>query len=111
MTAIIGLSGQTAQSLTGQEHLIQSIRDILTTRQGSRRMRPEYGSNLPLMVDLPMNAGWISAAQAEIAGALGRWEPRIRITRVTVDALVEGRVAMRIQGEYQGDSIVLQVTA
>ncbi|ASC88752.1 GPW/gp25 family protein, partial [Pseudomonas fragi] len=38
---------------------------------------PEYGSTLRRFVDLPVNEGWKSAVQAEVARALGRWEPRL----------------------------------
>jgi phage baseplate assembly protein W len=111
MTAIVGLSRTDGATLDGTAHLIQSIADILTTRKGQRRMRPDYGSNLPDMVDQPMNAGWVCAAQAEIADALGRWEPRIALTKVIVEGVTEGRVNIRVQGEYLGDSVILNVAA
>ena len=61
MESLTGLNRITGQPLSGYEHLKQSIADILTTPVGSRVMRPEYGSHLPRMVDLPVNEGWISA--------------------------------------------------
>ena len=38
---LIGMSRDSGQALTGIAHLKQSIRDILSTPLGSRRMRPE----------------------------------------------------------------------
>ncbi|MBA1195479.1 phage baseplate protein, partial [Pseudomonas entomophila] len=73
---MIGVDRNTGLSLSGVDHLKQSIGDILTTPVGSRRMRPEYGSTLRRYVDMPVNDGWKSAVQAEVARSLGRWEPR-----------------------------------
>lgn len=108
---MIGLDRRTGQSLSGVAHLKQSIEDILTTPVGSRRMRPEYGSNLRRYVDLPVNEGWKSAVQAEVARALGRWEPRLKLERVRVVAVVGGQVALALSGIYLGDSVVLEVSA
>lgn len=111
MQSLTGLSRTTGQPLSGYEHLKQSITDILTTPVGSRVMRPEYGSHLPRMVDLPVNKGWISAVQAEIARSLGRWEPRLKLSRVNVVAVVDGRVDMVIYGDYLGEGVLIEVIA
>lgn len=110
MSVLVGLNRTTGAAMTGVEHLRQSIRDILTTSVGSRVMRPEYGSHLPRMVDLPVNKGWASAAQAEVARALGRWEPRITLSRITVLSVVDGSVTMTLAGQYRGDDVVLEIT-
>jgi uncharacterized protein len=108
--AIVGMDRHTGQPITGIQHLLQSIRDILTTAHGSRRERPEYGSELPRMVDLPVTQGWKSSVQAEVARALGRWEPRLRLQAVTVEAVVDGRISLKLRGEYLGESMILEVT-
>jgi len=108
---MIGLDRRTGQSLSGVAHLKQSIEDILTTPVGSRRMRPEYGSNLRRYVDLPVNEGWKSAVQAEVARALGRWEPRLKLERVRVVAVVGGQITLSLSGVYLGDGVVLEVSA
>ncbi|MBF3943287.1 GPW/gp25 family protein, partial [Burkholderia pseudomallei] len=79
---MVGMDRWTGAPLRGLAHLKQSIGDILGTRRGTRRERPEYGSDIPTMVDLPITRGWISSAQAEAARAIGRWEPRIKLDRV-----------------------------
>ena len=108
---MLGMDRRTGLSLSGLDHLRQSIEDILTTPIGSRRMRPEYGSRLRRYVDLPVNDGWKSAVQAEVARALGRWEPRFRLERVRVTAVVDGQITMQLTGEYLGDSSVIEVSA
>ncbi len=108
---MIGMDRRTGLSLSGIEHVRQSIEDILTTPLGSRRMRPEYGSNLRRYVDLPVTGGWKSAVQAEVARALLCWEPRLKLERVRVVAVVGGQISFQLTGQYLGDSAVLEVTA
>ncbi|MBD8791206.1 GPW/gp25 family protein [Pseudomonas syringae] len=108
---MIGMDRRTGLLISGLAHLTQSIEDILTTPIGSRVMRPTYGSNLRRFVDLPVNEGWKSAVQAELARALGRWEPRIKLDRVRVIAVVDGRITLLLTGIYLGDDVSLEVTA
>ncbi|KVQ60059.1 GPW/gp25 family protein [Burkholderia territorii] len=110
MAALVGMCRRTGRLIGGVEHLVQSIADILSTRKGTRRERPEYGSDLPEMVDLPITRGWISAAQAEAARAIARWEPRIALDRVNVLSVVDGKVTFRIAGQYDGGDVVFEVT-
>ncbi|MFL9997371.1 GPW/gp25 family protein [Paraburkholderia sediminicola] len=110
MDAVTGMDRNTGKPITGVAHLKQSIGDILSTRKGSRRERPEYGCDIPRMVDLPVTRGWISTVQAEAARAIGRWEPRIRLSRVSVLSVLDARVTFGIQGVYMGDEILLEVT-
>ncbi|RCH37514.1 lysozyme family protein [Pseudomonas aeruginosa] len=63
------------------------------------------------LVDLPVNDGWKSAVQAEVARALGRWEPRLRLERVRVVAVMGGRIDLELAGVYLGDSVMLEVSA
>ena len=107
---MIGMDRRTGQPLSSVAHLRQSIEDILTTPLGSRRMRPEYGSQLRRYVDLPVNEGWKSAVQAEVARALGRWEPRLKLERVKVVAVLDGQVSLALSGRYLGDDALVEVT-
>lgn len=108
---MIGVDRRTGQPLSGLDHLKQSIEDILTTPLGSRRMRPDCGSNLRRFVDLPVNDGWKSAVQAEVARALGRWEPRVQLERVKVVSVLDGQIGLELTGQYLGNSAVVEVNA
>ncbi|WP_122587681.1 GPW/gp25 family protein [Pseudomonas viridiflava] len=108
---MIGMDRETGMPLSGLDHLRQSIGDILTTSEGSRRERPEYGSRLARFVDLPVTAGWLSAVQAEASRTLGRWEPRIKLESVRAIAVLDGQITFALKGEYLGDSFTLEVTA
>ena len=108
---MIGMDRHTGQPISGIEHLQQSIEDILTTPLGSRRHRPDYGSQLRRFVDLPVTEGWKSAVQAEVARALGRWEPRLSISQVRVVAVLDGRIEFELKGLFKGDKALVRVTA
>ncbi|GLO25423.1 GPW/gp25 family protein [Pseudomonas putida] len=108
---MIGVDRRTGQQSTGLDHLKQSIEDILTTPLTSRRMLPEYGCNLRRFVDLPVNEGWKSAVQAEVARALGRWEPRLQLECVKVVSVINGQVGLLLTGKYLGSSAVVEVSA
>ncbi|MCT4497636.1 GPW/gp25 family protein [Pseudomonas sivasensis] len=108
---MIGMDRRTGQPLSGLDHLRQSIEDILTTPVGSRRMRPEYGSHIRRFVDLPVNEGWKSAVQAEVARALSRWEPRLRLEKVKVLSVLDGKIHIQLAGSYQGSAALLEVAA
>jgi phage baseplate assembly protein W len=94
-----GINATTGRAMTGADHLKQSIRDILTTRIGTRVMRRQYGSRLPELVDNPMSEALKADLFAESAQALARWEPRFRLDRVYLEsASPEGRIVIGIEG-------------
>lgn len=94
-----GTSRTTGKAIEGLEHLQQSVSDILTTPVGSRVMRRDYGSLLPLLIDQPYHQGTRIRLFAAVAGALMRWEPRIRVDRVGFSqGDAAGQVAITIAG-------------
>lgn len=93
-----GMNANTGTTLEGLEHWKQSVRDILTTRVGTRVMRRAYGSNIPGIVDNPMNDGFVVDVITEVQRALSKWEPRIKVKRVIVgDRTNEGRTNVNIE--------------
>lgn len=98
-----GMNADTGRPLGGLDHLRQSIRDILTTRIGTRVMRRDYGSRLPELIDNPMNGGLAVDLYAATASALRRWEPRFRLYRVEIQASEPGRVVLYLEGRYLPD--------
>lgn len=95
-----GMGADTGKPLSGVDHLRQSIRDILTTRIGTRVMRREYGSNLPALVDRPVNDALLIDLYAATIEALNRWEPRFRVSRVEAVSIVVGGVELALEGFY-----------
>ena len=107
---MIGMDRRTGLPLSGLAHVLQSIDDILTTPLGTRRMRPEYGSAIRRYVDLPVNEGWKGAVQAEAIRAVSRWEPRVKLQQVTVVSVLDGKIGLRLTGDYLGESFVKEVS-
>jgi uncharacterized protein len=94
-----GMSATTGKAIDGLAHLQQSISDILTTPVGSRVMRRDYGSLLPQLIDQPFNAATRIRLLAATATALMRWEPRLRLTRVSIDLGADaGAVSVTLEG-------------
>jgi len=79
-----GMSATTGRLLDDDQHLAQSIADILTTPLGSRIERRDYGSLLPAMIDAPFNPTTQLRLYGAAATALMRWEPRIALTQVSL---------------------------
>lgn len=95
-----GTSAISGKRLSGIDHLRQSIRDILTTRIGTRVMRREYGSRLYELIDAPMTRATILDVYAATAEALARWEPRIAVSEIRATDARPGRVVLELTGEY-----------
>ena len=101
MLAMSGMNAATGKTITGIEHLRQSVLDILSTPVGTRVMRRDYGSRLPYLVDAPLNGRVLMAIIAESAGAVRRWEPRLKVKRVQVDELRDGYVRISMDAIYK----------
>ena len=78
-----GMNARTGRAMDSLAHIQQSVADILTTPIGSRVMRREYGSLLPELIDEPFIGPTALRAYAATVVALMKWEPRIRVQRVT----------------------------
>ena len=105
-----GMSRATGQPLDGMAHVWQSVGDILSTPKGTRVMRREYGSDLPRLVDRPINQSLLAAIRAETVDALARWEPRLRCEKVQLNEVGRGFVTMDLTFTYlpDGREVTLQ---
>lgn len=101
MTRYRGLSSKTGKALTDDAHISASMENILTTPKGSRIARREYGSDLPDMIDKPLNGKTRMQCMAASVIALARWEPRVDISKVQMKvgtAEQTGTLAIDITG-------------
>ena len=83
------------------DEIEQSIRIILTTAPGQRVMRPDFGCRIQELVFAPNNAMTAGLAERYVSEALGRWEPRITVQRVDVEADSDDPARLVIVVEYQ----------
>ena len=106
-----GMNVNTGKSLSGLDHLRQSISDILSTPIGSRVMRKDYGSRLFSLIDAPGNGDNLVQLYAAIAEALSKWEPRFKLSRVWASGINDaGQATVSLEGEYliSGKSVTLE---
>lgn len=95
-----GMNASTGKRLGGIDHLRQSIADILRTPKGTRVMRRDYGSNLPRLIDAPINRDTITKIIAESVDAITRWEPRFGVQKIEVVTASPGSVELDVTGKY-----------
>ena len=95
---MLGMDAKTGKSLSGHAHLWQSIRTILLTPLGTRVYLREFGSDLLKLIDNPLNRSTIANIINATAGAIARWEPRIRVTNVRILSIGAGAVELDIEG-------------
>jgi phage baseplate assembly protein W len=81
----IGPEGRMAWSVGGQ-NIREAIRIILLTETEERLMLPEFGGGLQSFLFEPNTTATHRLIQERITQALGRWEPRIAIESITVEA-------------------------
>lgn len=60
----------------------ESVRIILGTAKGERRMRPNFGCDIHTLIFAPNNATTWGLAAHYVKEALGWWEPRIEVTEI-----------------------------
>ncbi|KII30085.1 GPW/gp25 family protein [Pseudomonas fluorescens] len=88
----LGTSGEIVEGL---RDIDQSIRIILTTPKGADAHRPDFGSDLHLYIDWPVNRVTPHLVR-ETVDALRRWETRISVVQVKVQ--IEGaQIRVRVQ--------------
>ena len=91
---------QTAQVglLSDEDDIQSSLEILLSTRQGERVMRPDYGCNLDEMVFEPLTTTFKTYIKDLIATAILYYEARIEVNKIELDDTgdLEGRVVITI---------------
>lgn len=102
----MSISRHNGERISERDHIRQSLEDILTTPVGSRVLARDYGSELPALVDAPINDETRLKAIRNTAEAIERSEPRITLTRVVVDRAETGRMDISVFGtDAQGGPV------
>ncbi|MBE0430680.1 MAG: GPW/gp25 family protein [Dehalococcoidia bacterium] len=79
----------------------ESIRIILGTAKGERRMRPNFGCDIHTLVFAPNNATTWGLAARYVEEALGWWEPRIEVTDIDTYADTADHSRLLIDIKYR----------
>lgn len=110
---MIGMDPKTGRSVQGLDHLYQSIEKILTTPVGTCLQRRNFGSEIFSLVDGPNNPKTRIKLYAATATALMRWEPRLKLSRVSLSSAPQsnGHQAIDIEGSttISGDLVATTV--
>jgi phage baseplate assembly protein W len=81
----LGAQGRVGFS-EGPRNVRESIRVILSTEPGERVMVAAFGAGLRRFLFEPNTVATRRLIQDQITNSLGRWEPRIRLESVLVEA-------------------------
>jgi Bacteriophage baseplate protein W len=84
----VGTDGRLAWS-AGEENVRESIRLILLTEPGERLLREEFGCGLRQFLFEPNTVTTRELIRDRIIQAIGRWEPRVMLEAVEVEADAE----------------------
>ena len=93
--------GTSGEVVDGLRDIDQSIRIILTTPKGSDAHRPDFGSDLHLYIDWPVNRVTPHLVR-EAVDAIRRWENRVTLVQVQV-GIEEAQVFLRVQWRVADD--------
>lgn len=99
----------TGKALQPEAHLAQSVAAILRTPLGELIMAFDYGSELPLLIDSPLNPEGLGALSAAAIDAVLRWESRLQLRRARAQGNAEGGVTLTLEGVFQNEPVRLAV--
>ena len=81
----VGADGRIAWS-EGEPNIREAIRIVLSTEPGERLRLPEFGAGLRRFLFEPNTLATHTLIRQSIAEALKRWEPRVQVEAVEVQA-------------------------
>lgn len=85
----------------GDEKIRQSIWLILSTAPGERQMLSEFGCGIHELVFEANTAALRGVLQGKVQDALARWEPRIDVLDVRIEAPPDARNYLLIRIDYR----------
>lgn len=106
---MIGMHAATGHALSGLDQIRQSLSDILSTPIGARIMRRNYGSEVPELIDQPLNGATQLRIYAATAHAVLLWEPRIRLTSVQLERDLSGAATLIMNGIVNQQAVQVNV--
>ncbi|MCI1015010.1 MULTISPECIES: GPW/gp25 family protein [Herbaspirillum] len=106
---MIAMNASTGRSMSLLDHIRQSVRDILMTPLGTRIYRRAYGSEIPELIDQPLNGVTVLRIYAAVAYRLALWEPRIALSSVNLNRDASGAVSVVLQGVTNGTAVEFSV--
>ncbi|HHX2244679.1 TPA: GPW/gp25 family protein [Klebsiella pneumoniae] len=93
-----GMNANGTGTLTDEDHVWQSVGDILLTPVNTRIMRRNYGSLCPDLIDSPQNDVTRLQLMSAAVIALAAWEPRITLDAINIHYSASGAVTAELSG-------------
>lgn len=85
----------------------QAVRNLLLTDLGERPFQPEVGSRIKGLLFEPWDVFSADSIKSEIRNCLGRLEPRIEVTRISLrDESDTNAIAVELDYTIVGETIV-----
>ncbi|WP_054888423.1 GPW/gp25 family protein [Pseudomonas sp. NBRC 111118] len=104
------MNRHTGETIADEDHIAQSLVDILSTRIGTRVMRRDYGSLIPDLIDQPLNPANRLRLYAASAAAIMQWEPRITLAMVRLDVdSLSGAAILEIEAKHNDTNAPLSI--
>lgn len=91
--------------------IVEGVDDIvhLTTIPGSDPLRPEFGSNVYQYLDKPLPSV-LGKIIYEATTAIGRWEKRLDVTRISASRNDAAHTVFKIEGTVVGSAEQITIT-
>lgn len=86
---------------SGEQDVQEAIWIVLATARGERQMRPDFGCGIHDYVFAPNNPPTRSNIAQQVRSALTKWEPRIDVESVRVDASDDEPNKLLIRVDYR----------
>jgi uncharacterized protein len=83
------------------ESVRQGLEVILSTRPGEQLMRPSYGAGLVDFIGESDTVGTRRRIHDRVTESIGRYEPRVDVSRVDVDAIPGRSGQLRVEIAYR----------
>lgn len=93
--------GKSAQLVSAEQDIEQSLFILLSTHPGERVMQPGYGCGLRRMVFESIDASRVTEIQDLIARAVLHYEPRIELLAVQIDTVGLHEGLLRLHLDYR----------
>lgn len=104
----VGVDPVTGATIRGETHLRACLSTILSTHIGSLVMDRDFGSRTRAVMDAPINQNTTADLVAATAEAVRRWEPRVILKRVVVQAAQVGGLSLDLVVAVRGRTIILE---
>ncbi len=99
-----------------EEHIKHSIKALLFTQKGERRLHPELGSRMRDLLFRPLNVSLKSELEREVRTALETGESRIELKTIKTSIDTLGKASMKVEIGYwikeinKGDSFSFTIS-